>query len=60
MINPALNMRVTKVLGILHGGLGIAVAKNIAYKKTYPIPQREFAAMAMPADINTNDSMDVV
>lgn len=37
-------------LGVLHGGLGIAVAKNIAFKKTYPAPEREFEDMPLPSD----------
>jgi hypothetical protein len=44
-------------LGVLHGGLGIAVAKNVAFKKTYPAPQRAFVEMARPDDM-TNDKMD--
>lgn len=37
-------------VGILNGGLGIAVAKNIAFKKTYSMPERAFADMALPTD----------
>lgn len=37
-------------VGILNGGLGIAVAKNIAFKKTYSMPERAFAPMAAPTD----------
>ena len=37
-------------VGILNGGLGIAVAKNIAFKKTYSMPDRKFAEMAVPSD----------
>ncbi len=44
---------------MLSGGLGIAVAKNINFAKTWPMPGREFAAMAMPADMN-NTTMDRV
>lgn len=38
-------------VGVLNGGLGIAVARNIAFKKTYPAPTREFEAMPLPADM---------
>ena len=38
-------------VGILNGGLGIAVAKNIAFKKTYTAPERKFEEMALPADM---------
>lgn len=37
-------------LGVLHGGLGIAVAKNIAFKKTYSAPEREFEKLPLPSD----------
>lgn len=37
-------------LGILNGGLGIAVARNIAFKKTYSAPERKFADMELPSD----------
>ena len=37
-------------VGILNGGLGIAVAKNIRFKKTWPAPERKFADMALPSD----------
>lgn len=37
-------------LGVLHGGLGIAVAKNVAFRKTYPAPARRFEAMELPSD----------
>lgn len=37
-------------VGILNGGLGIAVAKNIAFKKTYSAPERAFEPMALPSD----------
>lgn len=40
-------------LGVLHGGLGIAVAKNIAFKKTYPAPARRFEAMELPSDMKS-------
>lgn len=44
-------------LGTLHGGLGVAVAKNVAFKKTYPAPARTFVDMARPTDM-TNTKMD--
>ena len=37
-------------LGVLHGGLGISVAKNIRFAKTYPAPARRFEAMPLPSD----------
>lgn len=37
-------------LGILNGGLAIAVAKNIPFKKTYPAPARTFEDMPLPSD----------
>ena len=37
-------------VGILNGGLGIAVAKNIAFKKTYSMPERAFEPMKAPTD----------
>lgn len=55
----ALKLRERYGVGILHGGLGIAVAKNIRFAKTWPLPDREFAAMAMPSDM-TNATMDAV
>lgn len=38
-------------IGVLNGGLGIAVARNIAFKKTYSAPERRFEAMPMPSDM---------
>lgn len=37
-------------LGILNGGLGIGVARNVAFKKTYPAPARTFEDMPLPSD----------
>ena len=37
-------------VGILNGGLGIAVAKNIKFAKTYEAPERKFGDMALPTD----------
>lgn len=37
-------------VGILNGGLGVAVARNLKFRKTYPAPGREFDKMALPAD----------
>lgn len=37
-------------VGILNGGLGLAVARNIKFAKTYPAPQRSFEDMALPTD----------
>lgn len=60
--DPARDIQALKVkerygVGTLNGGLGIAVAKNISFAKTWPMPGREFAAMPMPADMN-NTTMD--
>jgi HK97 family phage major capsid protein len=37
-------------VGILNGGLGLSVARNIAFKKTYSAPARTFGDMTLPAD----------
>lgn len=37
-------------VGILNGGLGIAVARNVQFKRTYPAPAREFERLELPAD----------
>ncbi|MDK2600717.1 phage major capsid protein [Bacillus stercoris] len=37
-------------VGVLNGGQGIAVARNIKFAKTYPAPARTFADMPLPAD----------
>lgn len=37
-------------VGILNGGLGLAVARNIKFAKTYPAPERRFGEMPLPAD----------
>jgi HK97 family phage major capsid protein len=37
-------------VGILYGGLGIAVARNIKYAKTWPAPAREFERVPFPKD----------
>jgi hypothetical protein len=55
----ALKIRERYGVGILYGGKGIAVAKNIRFAKTYSLPDREFASIAMPADM-TNAVMDKV
>lgn len=46
-------------VGVLNGGLAIAVAKNIRFAKTWAMPERSFAAMAMPTDMN-NVTMDKI
>lgn len=46
-------------VGVINGGLGIAVAKNIRFAKTWPMAGREFAAMPMPSDM-TNANMDLI
>lgn len=62
--DPLRDIQTLKVMerygvGVLHGGYGVAVAKNIAFKKTYPMPERRFADMAMPGDIDP-EKMDEV
>lgn len=62
--DPARDIQALKVkerygVGTLNGGLGIAVAKKIRFAKTYSMPDREFAAMPMPADM-TNANMDKI
>ena len=37
-------------VGILNGGLGLAVARNIKFAKTYPAPERKFGEMDLPTD----------
>ena len=44
-------------VGIRFGGLGVAVAKNIKFAKTYEAPDRTFEKMARPTDM---DKMDEV
>lgn len=53
--NPLRDIQTLKIkerygVGILNGGLGISVARNIAFKKTYSAPERKFGDMALPAD----------
>lgn len=38
-------------VGVLNGGLGIAVARHIKFAKTFPAPSREFEKMALPSDM---------
>lgn len=38
-------------LGVLNGGLAIAVARNIPFKRTYPAPTRSFEDMPLPSDM---------
>jgi len=38
-------------IGILHGGYGIAVAKNIPFKKTYPLPTA-YAVTDIPENVS--------
>ena len=38
-------------VGILNGGLGIAVARNIKFAKTFPAPERSFDKLPMPSDM---------
>lgn len=37
-------------VGILYGGFGLAVARNIKYAKTWPAPERRFDVMPLPED----------
>lgn len=37
-------------VGILNGGLGVAVARNLKFAKTYPAPERKFGEMKLPKD----------
>ncbi|MES9681832.1 phage major capsid protein [Gottfriedia acidiceleris] len=46
-------------VGVLNGGLAVAVAKNIKFAKTYPAPERTFAPLPMPSDM-TADKMDAI
>ncbi len=62
--DPARDIQALKVkerygVGTLNGGLGIGVAKNIRFAKTWPMPGRDFAVMPMPADM-TNANMDKI
>lgn len=45
-----LKMKERYGLGVLYGGLGIAVARNIKFAKTFSAPQRSFTDMALPTD----------
>lgn len=60
--DPSRDIQALKVkerygIGILNGGYGIAVAKNIRFAKTWPTPERTFADISMPSDMN-NETMD--
>jgi HK97 family phage major capsid protein len=44
-------------VGILYGGLGIAVARNIKYAKTWPAPERAFDLMPLPSDFTDATKM---
>jgi HK97 family phage major capsid protein len=54
-----LKIRARYGVGTMSGGLGIAVAKNIRFAKTWPMPGRDFAAMALPTHY-TNAGMDTI
>lgn len=45
-------------VGILYGGLGIAVARNIKYAKTWPAPERRFGELALPKDYSGTGAAD--
>lgn len=53
-----LKLRERYGVGVLNGGLAIAVAKNIKFAKTYPAPQREFDKMPLPSDMTGPDAKD--
>lgn len=53
-----LKLRERYGVGILNGGLALAVAKNLPLKRTWPAPERQFQAMPMPAGFG--DGMDEV
>lgn len=44
-------------VGILYGGLGISVARNIKYAKTWPAPERRFGEMELPSDFTDSGKM---
>lgn len=59
--NPYRDIQMLKMkerygFGILNGGLGIAVARNIAFKKTWPAPGRTFADMPLPSDMTGEEA----
>lgn len=62
--DPSRDIQALKVkerygVGILNGGLAIAVAKNIRFAKTWPTPERQFADLDLPVDMN-NKNMDQI
>ncbi|BCT30283.1 MULTISPECIES: phage major capsid protein [Bacillus subtilis group] len=46
----SLKLRERYGVGVLNGGLAIAVAKNIKFARTFSAPERKFADMALPSD----------
>lgn len=48
----SLKMKERYGVGILNGGLGISVARNIEFKKTWPAPGRTFGEMPLPSDMD--------
>jgi HK97 family phage major capsid protein len=48
-----LKLRERYGVGILNGGLAIAVAKNIRFAKTFPAPVRTWNPMDLPSDYTT-------
>lgn len=53
--NPLQDIQTLKIkerygVGILNGGLGLAVAKNVAFKKSWSAPGRDFEDMPLPSD----------
>lgn len=55
----AMKVRERYGIGILNGGYGIAVAKNIPFKKTYPLPQANFQ-VDLPASGTANEITDAI
>jgi hypothetical protein len=46
-------------VGILNGGQGLAVARNIKFAKTYPAPERSFErTMPLPTDYTSAEGID--
>lgn len=58
--NPMRDIQTLKLkerygLGVLNGGLGVAVARNVEFKKTYPAPERVFDKMDLPSDMKGDE-----
>lgn len=44
-------------VGILYGGYGLGVARNIKYAKTWAAPERKFGEMALPKDYTSAEGV---